>query len=357
MRAAEGREGDRNGATGGRGRMARIDIYNHFFPEAFFGRMLEIAGGFKDIGKRVREVPALYDLDVRFKVMDQFDDYVQVISLAGPPPEALAKGGQAADLARIGDDGMAELVLRHPDRFVGFAAAVAMDDVAAACREARRAVTELGACGVQIYTNVGGEALDDPKYLPFFDEMAALGRPIWIHPYRGANFPDYLKEDKSRYEIWWTLGWPYETSATMARLVFSGLFDRCPDIKIITHHLGGMIPYFEGRVGPGWDQLGARTSDEDLSQVLKRLKRRPLDYFREFYADTAVFGSIPATECGLKFFGADKVLFASDSPFDPEKGPMFIRETIRVIDALDISEADRRKIYQENAERLCGIKV
>ncbi|HEX2255593.1 MAG TPA: amidohydrolase family protein [Afifellaceae bacterium] len=337
--------------------MLKIDIYNHFFPTSYFQRMLEIAGGFKDIGKRVREIPALHDLDERFRVMDAFDEYLQVISLAGPPPETLAEGEQAAELARIGNDGMAELCSRHPDRFAGFVAAVAMDDVAEACREAKRAVTELGAAGAQIYTNINGEAPDEPKFLPFFETMATLDRPIWVHPYRGANFPDFLKEDKSKYEIWWTFGWPYETSATMARLVFSGLFDRLPNIKIITHHLGGMVPYFEGRVGPGWDQLGARTSDEDLTQVLKRLKRRPLDYFRDFYADTAVFGAIPATECGLKFFGADKVLFASDSPFDPEKGPMFIRETIRVLDALDISEADRRKIYRDNAERLCGIKV
>jgi aminocarboxymuconate-semialdehyde decarboxylase len=113
-----------------------------------------------------------------------------------------------------------------------------------------------------------------------------------------------------------------------------------------------MIPYFEGRVGPGWDQLGTRTSDEDLTEVLKRLKKRPLDYFRLFYGDTAVFGSRAATLCGLSFFGVDRVLFASDAPFDPERGPMYIRETLRVLDELDLSESDRRKIFHENAEKL-----
>jgi aminocarboxymuconate-semialdehyde decarboxylase len=114
-----------------------------------------------------------------------------------------------------------------------------------------------------------------------------------------------------------------------------------------------MVPYFEGRVGPGWDQLGARTSDEDLSAVLKRLKKRPLDYFKEFfYGDTALFGSLAGTKCGLEFFGVDHVLFASDSPFDPEKGPMFIRETIKVIDQLEITPEEREKIYEGNARRL-----
>jgi aminocarboxymuconate-semialdehyde decarboxylase len=138
----------------------------------------------------------------------------------------------------------------------------------------------------------------------------------------------------------------------MARLVFGGYFDAFPKLKVITHHMGGMVPYFEGRVGPGWDQLGARTSDEDYSMVLKNLKKPHLEYFKGFYADTAMFGSLAGTKCGLEFFGADQVLFASDSPFDPEKGPGYIRETIRVIDALDISDDDRYKIYEGNARRL-----
>ena len=138
----------------------------------------------------------------------------------------------------------------------------------------------------------------------------------------------------------------------MARLVFSGLFDRLPEIKIITHHLGAMAPYFEGRLGPGMDQLGARTSDQDYSLVLKRLKKRPLDYFKMFYGDTAVFGAYDATVCGLKFFGADHVLFASDAPFDPEKGSMYIRETIAIIDRLPITADERDRIYWGNAVRL-----
>ena len=135
----------------------------------------------------------------------------------------------------------------------------------------------------------------------------------------------------------------------MARLVFSGLFDRHPDIKIITHHMGAMIPYFEGRVGPGWDQLGKRTADEDYGALLESLAKRPYDYFKMFYADTALFGAASATRCGLDFFGADKVVFASDSPFDPEGGTMYIRETIRILDELEIPEADRQKIYRDNA--------
>ncbi|MFH1489210.1 MAG: amidohydrolase family protein [Pseudomonadota bacterium] len=113
-----------------------------------------------------------------------------------------------------------------------------------------------------------------------------------------------------------------------------------------------MIPYFEGRVGTSWDQLGSRTSDEDYTVILKNLKKPHLEYFKGFYADTATFGSVGSMKCGLDFFGVDHVLFASDCPFDPEKGPGYIRETIKILDKLDISEKDRRKIYEGNARKL-----
>jgi aminocarboxymuconate-semialdehyde decarboxylase len=227
-----------------------------------------------------------------------------------------------------------------------------MNDPAGMLKEARRAINELGAVGVQVFTNVLGKPLTAPETLPLFDLMAKLDLPIWLHPARGADHPDYAKERKSHYEIWWTFGWPYETSVAMAHIVFQGLFDRHPDLKVITHHMGGMIPYFEGRVGPGWDQLGKRTSDVDYTRLLRKLKKRPLEYFRMFYADTALFGAWEATKCGLRFFGPGRVLFASDSPFDPEKGSMYTRTTIEIIERLDLSPEDRQAIYEGNARRL-----
>jgi uncharacterized protein len=143
----------------------------------------------------------------------------------------------------------------------------------------------------------------------------------------------------------------------MARILFAGYLDRWPNLKIITHHMGGMVPYFAGRTGPGLDQLGSRTEDEDLTVYARRLKKRPQEYFKMFYADTATFGSRPAMECGLSFFGVDHTLFASDSPFDPEKGPGYIRETVRCIDELPVSDQDRRKIYEGNARKLLWLNL
>ena len=334
----------------------KLDIFNHIFPKRFYDRMLAVLPDGRDMNKRVRAIPSIVDLDARFRIMDTFPDYAQVICLPQPPIESLGTPPLANELARLGNDGMAELVAKYPQRFPAFIAALPMNDPDGLLKEAERAITKLGAVGVQAFTNVNGAPLTAPQTMPLFDLMAKHDLPIWLHPARGADVPDYKTERKSHYEIWWTLGWPYETSVAMAHLVFGGLFDRHPGFKLITHHMGGMIPYFEGRVGPGWDQLGTRTSDEDYTAITKEMKskgKRPVDYFRNFYADTALFGALEATKCGLAFFGVDKTIFASDAPFDPEGGRMYIRETLKIIERLELAPAARQAVYEGNLRRLC----
>jgi aminocarboxymuconate-semialdehyde decarboxylase len=329
-----------------------VDIYCHIFPDKFFQEMNRIAPRLGNIAARLRGVKKLFDLDLRFREMDQFGDYREIISLPNPPIEDLVQGDAGLNLARIGNDAMAELCARHPERFPTFVAAVSMTDVEGSVREARRAVKELGAAGIQIFTNIAGRPLDDPAFEPIFTTMAELDQPVWLHPARTANMPDYPAEQKSRFEMWWCFGWPYDTSVAMVRMVFNGLLDRYPDLKIITHHLGGMIPYYDGRIGPGLDVLGSRTSDEDYSKILPSLKRPHLDYLHDFYGDTALFGGgVHAVRCGLEFFGSDHVVFATDTPLGP------IAPTIDVIKQLDIADGDRRNIFCGNAERLLKRKL
>lgn len=333
--------------------MLKIDAFNHIWPPAFYKALTDVTGPMTDITRRSEAQPAMTDLDARFAIMDRHDEYRQILSLGSPPLELVAFPEQQIELARIGTDSQAELCRKHPDRFPGFIATPPMGaGIDAILEAARYAVEDAGACGIQIYSHVNGRALDDAEFVPFFDYMAKADLPVWIHPARGASFADYKTEDKSKYEIWWTIGWPYETSAVMMRLVYSKLFDRLPGLKIITHHGGGMIPFFEGRFGPGNDVLGARTSDEDYVSLRAELKRRPLDYFRMFKADTATFGTVGSIRMALDFFGQDNVVFASDAPFDPEGGAMFIRETIRALDQLDISDSVRAAIYHGNIGRL-----
>ena len=331
----------------------KIDVFNHIFPKPFFDRLQQVIVNRGAI-KRWLNIPFLHDIDVRFRMLDEFGgDYRQVLSLSAPPIESVNPDRQITlDLARLANDSMADLVRTHSSRFPGFIASLPLNHPEESVAELERSVNDLGAVGVQIFSNVNGLPLDDARFFPLFETADRLRCPLFLHPARGAKFPDYPGEDKSKYEIWWTFGWPYETSAAMQRLVFSRLFDRLPGVKIVAHHLGAMIPYFEGRVGYGLDQFGSRTADENYEALLAAMPKRPYDYFKMFWADTAVFGSRAATECGLKFFGTDQVMFASDAPFDPEGGSMYIRETIKVIDSLEISETERAGIYRGNAERL-----
>jgi len=324
-----------------------IDIYTHILPDAFFREMSRVSPKLENIGARLRGVKKLFDLDLRFAEMDTLPDYRQIISLPNPPLEEIAQGQTAAQLARVANDAMAELCAQHPKRFPAFVAAVSLDDVDSGLKEAERAIGTLGARGIQVFTNIAGHPLDEERFRPVFAAMTSYDLPIWLHPARTAAMPDYAAETKSRFEMWWCFGWPYETSVAMARLVFSGVFDRHPALKIVTHHLGGgMIPFFDGRIGAGMEVLGSRTSDEDYSNVLKSLKRPHLEYFREFYADTALFGAGNGLTCGLDFFGADHVVFSTDAPLGP------IAKTIAAIDTLDLDPGAYDKIMVGNAARL-----
>ena len=339
----------------------RLDIFPHIFPPAFFERMKEIAAQKPALAaniKRWLNIPVLWDLDRRVKMMRKWPGYQQVLTLSLPAIEFLADADESPALARLANDGMAEIVRRQPDLFPCFVASLPLNNVPASLAEMDRAIGELGAKGIQIFTNMNGRPMDEPEFLPIFERMSKkYDLPIWVHPVRTAKFLDYPGESKSKYEMWWLFGWPYETSVFMGRLVFSGMFDRLPKLKIITHHLGAMVPFLANRVGYGMDQFGSRTADEDYEGLLKRMRKRPVDYFKMFYNDTSINGWASGIRCGLDFFGADHVLFGTDCPFDPEGGPLFIRETFKALDSLKLKQSDRRKIYFGNAVNMLRLQL
>jgi aminocarboxymuconate-semialdehyde decarboxylase len=325
----------------------KIDLFTHFVPPAFTQSVLKTELGRATV-PRWRNIPTLVDLAAHFRLMDEFEDYVQVPSLANPPIEAY--GAQAPEIARFANDAMAELCAKHRDRFPSFVASLAMNDPEAAVEEAQRAVAELGAAGCLVYTNVLGAPLSDRRFYPLFEKMAELDRPIWLHPIRGPEHSDYKTETRSEHELWFTFGWPYETAVAMGRLIYSGLFDKLPGIRIITHHLGGLVPYLEGKIAIGFAQAAEGELARNPVAEKAGLERQPMDYFRMFYGDTAVNGVAKALECGLAFFGADHCVFASDAPFDPTGGAHLIRQSIRLIESLDADT--REKIFAGNARKL-----
>jgi uncharacterized protein len=331
----------------------KIDIFNHVMPQAYLELVKQHS---KEPGmvKRMSSLRMLWDIEQRVEMLrTKFPDVRQVLTLGLPSPELLGGPDQSPAYARVANDGMAQMCLKWPRQFPAFVASLPMNNIPEALKEMDRAIGELGAKGVQIITSAAGRPLDEPEFFPVFERMANHhDRPIWMHPARPASRPDYPGEPKSKYEIWQVLGWPFETSVAMARMVFSGLLQRLPTLRIITHHCGGMIPYFAGRAETLWAQLGSRSSDKEESEVLKQLGKPPIEYFRMFYGDTVLGGAAAPLACGIAFFGADHVVFASDCPFDPEGGPMFIREGIRSVEDLNLPEGDKRKIYFGNAMKL-----
>jgi uncharacterized protein len=328
-----------------------IDVFNHFMPKRILDRLSDLVPGHVAL-KAFPELPTLWDVEARLRLLDGFGDYQQVLSLANPPIELLGPPERTPELARIANDGLAELCRKYPDRFPCFIASLPMNNVEACLVEIDRAIGTLGARGIQIFTNVQGRPLSGKAFRPIFARMVAHDLPVWIHPIRGPQFADYASETVSENEIWFTFGWPYETTAAATRLIYSGIFDELPALKIITHHMGGMIPYFAGKIDLGFSQIFFGSSASNPVAQQAGLKKRPGEYYRMLYADTALNGAAAATRCGHDFFTTGHCLFATDAPFDAEQGRALIGKTIKAVTALEIPAAEKARIFAGNARAL-----
>lgn len=329
----------------------KIDIYAHILPQKYKEALFEKADrGFYSgrWDQVINGTPALFDLNNRLRVIERHEGLLQVLTAASPPIEEVAAPEKAAYFTKLANDEMAELIVKYPDKFASAAAHLPMNNIDAALREADRAINDLKFKGVQIFTPIKGKPLDSPEFIPLYEKMSQYDLPIWIHPARGRSVPDYSTEDHSRYWIYQMFGWPYETTTAMTRLVFSGILEKYPDIKFITHHCGAMIPFFDQRMAGGQDYAEVHLK----TKWKQALRKPPIDYFRKFYADTALNGSTPGLMCGYAFFGAERIVFATDFPYDSENGDRFTREVIRSVELMDIPDHEKNMIFEGNAKRL-----
>ena len=325
-----------------------IDIYPHILPIKY-KEALDKKGGEGFYLRTVDDaLPALWDLESRFRIMDRYRGLTQVLTLASPPVEIVVELKDAIELSMIANDEMAELVIKYPDRFVAAVACLPMNDIDAALKELDRAINELHFKGVQLFSNINGKPLDHPDFIPLYERMSQYDLPVWIHPQRDISYSDYRSEDHSRYWIFSMFGWPYETTAAMTRLVFSGILENYPNLKIITHHCGGMIPFFADRMEGGQNFAEVRCN----AKFKRSLSKPPKEYYRMFYADTALYGATPSLMCGHAFFGTEHILFGTDMPYDSEGGEAYVRQTIEAIERMEIPEIEKVKIFEGNARRL-----
>jgi uncharacterized protein len=332
---------------------SKIDIFTHIMPVRYREELLKIAPPGLDIITNVGSTPTLFDLDQRFRIMDKFDGLRQVLTLSAPPVEQIADPKQAEGLARLGNDGLAELVHKYPDRFAAGVASLPMNNMDAAMVELERAIRDLKLKGVQVLTPVNEKPLDSPEFFPLYEKMAEYDLPVWIHPRRGQSYPDYRTEEESKFRIFSVFGWPYETTVAMTRIVFSGILEKYPHLKLITHHCGGMVPFLRERVIGSYDRIFKDLKDD----VRQRLTKPHIEYFRMFYNDTAINGNTSALMCAYEFCGAEHLLFATDNPFDTELGERNLRQVIKAIEQMAISAAEKEKIFEGNAKRLLALSI
>jgi predicted TIM-barrel fold metal-dependent hydrolase len=330
----------------------KIDIFPHILPVKYKEAFQKVNKS-EAFTQMHNIIPTLYDLDYRFRIMDAYDDLTQVLTLSGPPVENFADRKQAVELCRLANDEMAELVVKYPYRFVAAVACLPMNDMNAALDEVDRAIKNLHFKGVQIFTPVKDKPLDSAEFLPLFEKMCQYDLPIWIHPQREVDYPDYRSEKISKYAIHAMFGWVYETSSAMVRLVLSGVLEKYANLKFITHHGGAMIPFLNKRVASFIDFSATRLRN----RILENISGPPMDYFKMFYADTAIYGNTAGLMCSYDFFGPGHLLFGTDMPYDSQFGLTFTGETIKSIEQMAISNAEKKAIFEDNARRLLRLAV
>jgi 2,3-dihydroxybenzoate decarboxylase len=286
------------------------------------------------VDERLTEFDAL-----RVASMDASGIAMSMLSHTVPGVQGIADAPTAVAAARDVNDFLAQVVARHPGRYAGFAS-VPLQDPAAAAAELERAVTRLGFKGAMIngHSNTGdartGEYLDDAKFLPFWEAVAGLGVPVYLHPRPPLEQRIY---EGHRELIGATWGFAPETATHALRLVYSGLFDRFPSVTVILGHLGETLPAFAWRIQHCFEY---NPSD-------KRVDRRLQDYLADnFYVTTSGNFSDQALIGAILTIGADRILFAVDYPYE------MMEPAARWLERAPISESDRRKIAAGNARRL-----
>lgn len=325
-----------------------IDATSHIMPEAALDE-LEKQHTSEEIAS-LRTAPRMFAEAERVEYLDRHGIDRQVINLAAPM--IFHDAGQEAALSatRVANDEVRRIADDYPDRFVptGTVPFLTGEYV----EEARRCVEELDMHGIQIFSNIGGKLLDDPDFEEFWATMDDLDVPVWIHP----QLHDWHDYEQGTTWIYKMLGWPFDTTVAVARLIFTGVMERHRNVQLVTHHLGGNLPYVIGRVHSWYrtrreePELYANPEMADLSE--------PLDaYFDRVYGDTAVssVGESYPLKCGHEFFGPDNIVFSADYPFGPERGEYWVGTIKDAVEDIDTTEEERRKLYSENIRDLLDL--
>lgn len=315
-----------------------IDIFCHHISKAV-GKVLEKAKYYGE-GKEFPYPPQNTDPEVRLALMDRYGIDIQALSQTTPVLLGLSKE-DAAEVCRLSNDDNYKLVNVYPDRFVNICI-ISLLDMRSAMKELERSINELDCRGVTISSSQNGKGLDSPEYFPFYEKIVEHDLPVLIHGTHWECSP--LMDMDNAWRFLHVFGWDYDGTQALWRLIFGGVIDRYPSLKIVTHHLGNYFPFFVRRIEQNFDKF-----------LSDKLPRHISEYWGNIYGDTAVDGTPGAFPCGYAFFGSDRMMYGSDYPFGAEAGEDFIRENLAGVRAMYIPEEEKKKILGGNAKKLLKI--
>jgi len=327
-----------------------IDVHTHYRSKKIFDELLK-RGQMKIImdsdGRKhvydgqmfVFTMPEQYaepDIEKRIAYMDQYGIDIQVLST---PRSSDYSEEDGPDLARITNEGIAEIVKRYPKRFIGLAS-IPLKNMSKALYELDRAINDLGFKGVCISANIGGISLDSNYLWPFYEKVMEMDIPIFVHP----GFPAGADQMKD-YGLIPIVGFEFDLILAQVKLIYGGVLEEFPTLKFIFSHLGGGIPFLKARIENGWGFA------KIVPDKKSRISKSPSYYLEKIYFEIVSFYK-PAIMCAIQCSGVDKILFGTDYPLYPLGD---IPSSINVINELDLCQSDKEKILSENAKRLFKI--
>jgi predicted TIM-barrel fold metal-dependent hydrolase len=316
----------------------KIDFHAHAFPEAFFLKLKEYYPDEVELRENARgrviaqwagtPLPA-WDHGQRIEDMNKGGVDVEILS---NPSMYLRVDGHSPELCRIVNDMYAEACRQSPERFKAFAN-LPFNDIKAALAELERCLVLPGFVGALITSNVGGKYLHTAEFAPFWEEVTRRRVPVFMHP---KPPPGYQDDDIAPL-----LAFPADTTLSTMKLLYSGLFERCPDLILILAHLGGTLPFLTRRIDLAFE-------DPHFSDTYRRIPRRPSDYMPKLYFDTALGWHKPAFDCARALVGVEHLVYGTDYFMEDSA---FMNRTNTFLESLDLSQGDKEKIYSGNALR------
>jgi predicted TIM-barrel fold metal-dependent hydrolase len=334
----------------------RIDSYCHLTTMGYISLLENLAGMYPNSFRAAAEPnPSMFDIDARLKMMDDCGISLSIlvplpnIETAPPVYNDPMKALQAAQFI---NNAIAEIVARHPRRFLGVAL-LPTTNAEIMLVELERAVKVLHAVGGYFIVSPTAKPPDHPDFMQLYGKAVELIVPLWLHPSRPMSYPDYTSDvpPLSKYWLYLILGWVLDSSIAMSRIVLTGVFDTYPSLKIIIHHRGALVPLFANRLQGSFNFF-----DEMGLGINTTISKPYIEHFKKFYCDTTCDtgeGQGPDIEVikvklAYDFFGADRVLFGTDAPYSTNYGRDGTLASRYSVEELDVTNKDLKNIFSTN---------